>query len=337
MPVVGVRAGEALRRVAAGVVAPDELPGAVAAALRLAPGPIALVLNDLHEIASPQVHGGLVRLVQRLPPTSLLVTTRRDPPWPLAALRLAGLVAEVRAADLAFRADEAAQLFTQMGVGVTESQLERLVERTEGWPAGLRLVAVHLNGVDDPEAAVSAFSGEDHSVAGYLLTEVLDREPPDMIAFLETISGVDLVCADLADALTGRDDGARVLAELASSHLFVQAVGQPGRWYRLHRLISDPAGPSRVAPQAAGPAPARGGVVPQQRHAAGGDALGCRRRALAAGRRAGRDPRPAVHPGRSGPGVRADAGQDPRTVLGVHPELAGALAGARVALGRTPR
>ena len=98
---------------------------------------------------------------------------------------------------------------------------------------------MHLKGGADVPAAVEAFSGEDHSVAGYLLTEVLDRQSPELVAFLETISVVDLVCADLADALTGRHDGAQVLADLAASHLFVQAVGRPGRWYRLHRLIAD--------------------------------------------------------------------------------------------------
>jgi LuxR family transcriptional regulator, maltose regulon positive regulatory protein len=90
LPVVGERAAEALRRVTAGVVKADDLPREIAAAFRLAPGPIALVLDNLHEIRSPQVHGGLVRLVERPPPTlSLLATTRRDPPWPLARLRLA--------------------------------------------------------------------------------------------------------------------------------------------------------------------------------------------------------------------------------------------------------
>ena len=122
---------------------------------------------------------------------------------------------------------------------MTGAQLEQLVQRTEGWPAGLRLAAMHLKGVADVAAAVEAFSGEDHSVAGYLLTEVLDRQSPELVAFLETISVVDLVSADLAVALTGRQDGAQVLADLAASHLFVQAVGRPGRWYRLHRLIAD--------------------------------------------------------------------------------------------------
>ena len=205
MPDLQAPAVEALRRVTAGAVEADDLPRLMATALNLAPVPIALVLNNLHEIRSARVHSGLVRLVER-PPASLalLVTTRRDPPWPLAQLRLAGLVAEVRAMDLAFRAEEAAELFLQLGVGVTGPQLEQLVERTEGWPAGLRLAAMHLKGVADVAAAVEAFSGEDHSVAGYLLTEVLDRQSPELVAFLETISTVDLVSADLAAALTGR-------------------------------------------------------------------------------------------------------------------------------------
>jgi LuxR family transcriptional regulator, maltose regulon positive regulatory protein len=218
----------------------DDLPGLLVAAVRRAARPLVLVLDNLHEVSSPGVHAGLVRLIERpLPMLSLLVTTRRDPPWPLARLRLAGLLAEVRAEELAFTPTEAAELFRQLRVDLTNSQVERLVERTEGWPAGLRLVALHLQGRADVEAAVEAFSGDDHSVAGYLLTEVLDRQAPGLIAFLQKISTVDLVCADLANALTGRHDGAEVLTELEASHLFVQAIDRPGRWYRLHRLIAD--------------------------------------------------------------------------------------------------
>jgi len=68
------------------------------------------------------VHSGLLRLVAHPPPSLLLlITTRRDPPWPLAQLRLAGLVAEVRTSDLAFRPDEAAMLFAQLMVDVDPS------------------------------------------------------------------------------------------------------------------------------------------------------------------------------------------------------------------------
>ena len=218
----------------------DDLPGLVVAAVRQLQRPVVLVLDDLHEVRSPDLHAGLLRLIERpLPMLSLLILTRRDPPWPLDRLRLSGVLTDVRAADLAFRSDEAAALFAQLQLDLSAGQLERLIAGTDGWAAGLRLAALHLLGRDDVQAAVEHFSGDDHSVAGYLLAEVLNQQSPELVGFLQTISVVDLVCADLADALTGADDGAQRLADLAASHLFVQAVGWRGRWYVLHRLIVD--------------------------------------------------------------------------------------------------
>jgi LuxR family maltose regulon positive regulatory protein len=101
------------------------------------------------------------------------------------------------------------------------------------------LVALRLQGGGDPGKFVDAFSGDDHAVAAYLLTEVIDRQTPELLDFLVHVSFVDLVSADLADALTGGRTGAATLAELAASNLFVHAMGPGGRWYRLHRLIAD--------------------------------------------------------------------------------------------------
>jgi len=333
-PAVGNQAEE-LRRIVTGGVPTEDLPGMVVAGLRRAPRPVVLVLDDLHEIHSPQVHAGLLRLVERPPPgLSLLVTTRRDPPWPLPRLRLAGLVSDVRAADLAFSHEEAAELFAQLMIAVDAAGLERLLDRTEGWPAGLRLVALHLSGQDDVAAAVDAFSGDDHSVAGYLITEVLDRQSPELIAFLEKISVVDLVCADLADSLTGRQDGAAMLAELAASHLFVEALGKPGRWYRLHRLIADivRTRPSRRSARRdlhrraaewfrrnAMPLEAIGSAVAGELWPLAADLAGAHALAL-------------VMAGRSRELERV-LSEIPSTVLGVHAELAVALAGARVSQG----
>lgn len=238
--VSGPEAAAHLRRLAVDGDAVDDPPGAIAAALARAGRPVLLVLDDLHEVTSPAVHAGLIRLVERPPPQlSLLVLTRRDPPWPIARLRLAGLLTEVHAPDLAFRVDEAAELLALLRVDLDDSRIARLVERTEGWPAALRLVALHLQGRPDAGAAVAAFSGADHSVARYLDTEVLGSLPPGPIRFLERISGLDHVCADLADALTGRRDGAALLAELATAHLVVPVTDRPGRWYHPHRLVAD--------------------------------------------------------------------------------------------------
>jgi LuxR family transcriptional regulator, maltose regulon positive regulatory protein len=240
LPVADNAASAGLRRVAEAAPGALDLPSELAEAVRQLHRPVVVVLDNLHEVRSAQVHAGLLRFVERpLPALSLLATTRHDPPWPLPRLRLAGLLSEVRADDLAFRPDEVAGLFGQLQVQLSAGQLERLLARTEGWAAGLRLAALDLRGRDDVEAAVDTFSGDDHSVTGYLLSEVLDRQPAELVAFLEQISVVDLISPGLADALTGRHDGEAMLAELAAAHLFVQAVGRPGRWYRLHRLIVD--------------------------------------------------------------------------------------------------
>jgi LuxR family maltose regulon positive regulatory protein len=227
-----------LRRMACADTA--DLPSLLVAAVRQLHRKVVLVLDDLHEVRTPELHDGLLRLVERpLPSLSLIVTTRCDPPWPLERLRLAGVLTEVRAADLAFRIDEASLLLTGTGLRLSEEEVKRLVERTEGWAAGLRLAALHLRTCDDVESAVEAFSGDDHSVAGYLLTEVLDRQAPELLGFLESVSVVDEVNAALADALTGGSGGEAKLAELAATLLLVEVVGRPGRWYRLHRMVAD--------------------------------------------------------------------------------------------------
>lgn len=240
---IGDTAGDttarALRRLR-GHPSESDLPGMFAHAVRQADRDLVLVLDDLHEVTSPDVHAGLLRLVERPVPTlALVATTRRDPPWPLARLRLSGRLAELRDDDLAFDDDEAAALFARLGVPATRRQVEEMVARTEGWAAGLRLAALDMETSGDLAGAVAGFSGDDHSVSGYLLEEVLGRQPPELVAFLRKISVVNPVCADLADALTDGHDGAAVLADLAASHLFVQALGRSGRWYRLHRMILD--------------------------------------------------------------------------------------------------
>jgi hypothetical protein len=223
LPIAGPECGTQLRAMTAQPADAEDLPGALAAAVRSAARPLLLVLDSLHEVSSPAVHAGLLRLIERpLPMLSLLVTTRRDPPWPLTQLRLAGLVAEVRVDDLAFHDEEAAALFAQLHVDLTDSQVARLVERTEGWPAGLRLVALHLQGRTDIDAAVDAFSGDDHSVAGYLLTEILDQQAPELIAFLQ------------------------------STTRWRRDFAHPGRVPRLRRLRSQPAA---VHPRRAEPGP----------------------------------------------------------------------------------
>ncbi|QJY49182.1 LuxR C-terminal-related transcriptional regulator [Pseudonocardia broussonetiae] len=238
--VVGRAAAEALHPLTQGSSAGPDPAAAFLAASLLVEQPVVLVLDDLQRITSAAVHEGLVRLVVRAPPMlSLLVLTRRDPPWPLTRLKIAGAVRQVPAAELAFSTDEAVDLFARLGLAVDRTRVDRLVERTDGWPAALRLAALHLTGSADDGTVLDTFSGDHHAVAGYLIDEVLAQQPAELVRHLERISVADRVCADLAAALTGVADGEQLLAELSAEHLVVPTADLPGRWYRMHRLLGD--------------------------------------------------------------------------------------------------
>ena len=241
VPHVDSASARELHRLTGQTFTEGELAGAFATALRHTDRRVVLILDDLHEVTSPEVHEGLYSLITRPPPTlTVIATTRHDPPWPLARLRLAGLLGELAPRELAFDDAEAASLFRKLGVDIADAQVGEMVLRSGGWPAGLRLAALDLTTSRDVWTTITAFSGVAHSVSAYLASEVIDALPGELVAFLEAISTTDLVCAELADALTGRDDGAQRLAELAASHLFVQALDHPGSsWYRIHRLMLD--------------------------------------------------------------------------------------------------
>jgi LuxR family transcriptional regulator, maltose regulon positive regulatory protein len=202
--------------------------------------PVVLVLDDLHEAPGPAVAAGLRFLLKQAPPQlRLVVATRADPPLPLHRLRVAGQLAEIRAAELAFTPAEAAELLAGMGVELPDAELDTLWRRTEGWVAGLRLAALSLRDHPDPARFVAEFAGDDHVVAGYLLEEVLARQAPEVQEFLLRTCVADRLCAGLADALTGRGDGERILALLEHDHAFTTGLG-PGRsWYRFHPLFAE--------------------------------------------------------------------------------------------------
>ncbi len=157
----------------------------------------------------------------------------------LHRLRLAGELAEIRAADLRFSERETRELLEASGIALSAAGAALLHERTEGWAAGLRLAALSLAGHPDPERFVAEFSGSDRTVAEYLLAEMLDREPPDVQDLLLRTSPLDRVNGELADLLTGRAGSEQILLDLEDANAFVESL-DPGRtWFRYHHLFAD--------------------------------------------------------------------------------------------------
>jgi LuxR family transcriptional regulator, maltose regulon positive regulatory protein len=203
-------------------------------------GDLTLVIDDLHELNSPEALAQLTRLLTNLPShVHAMLTTRHDLRLRLHQLRLAGELAEIRAADLRFTERETRELLDASGIALSDAGAALLHQRTEGWAAGLRLAALSLAGHPDPERFVAEFSGSDRTVAEYLIAEMLERQPAGVQDLLLRTSLLDRVNGELADVLTGRPGSERILLELADANAFVVPLDPERVWFRYHHLFGD--------------------------------------------------------------------------------------------------
>jgi len=207
------------------------------AALEARTEPLVLVVDDLH-FASPAALAALDHVL-RAPPAMLrlIAASRIDPALSLHLLRVTGDMTEIRAHDLALTDDEAGALFTRMGLQLDDRELAAVLDRTEGWAAGLRLLGLSLRARGDSDDVVERLTVDERPVAEFLAAEVLSAQPPDVRSFLLRTSIVDLVDGPLAGELSGRSDGERVLEQLYRDNVFIERVAGPGRVYRYHQLF----------------------------------------------------------------------------------------------------
>jgi LuxR family transcriptional regulator, maltose regulon positive regulatory protein len=196
-----------------------------------------LVVDDVHELG-PEALRQLELLIMRAPPLlRFVLATRHDVRLGLHRLRLEGELVEVRDRDLRFSLVEAEELFA--AAGVEPLGLAALVQRTEGWAAGLRLAALSLVGHPEPARFAERFSGTERTVAEYLLAEVLNRQSEPVRRMLLRTSILDSVNGELADLLTGESGGERILEDLEAANAFVVAVDGHRSWFRYHHLFAD--------------------------------------------------------------------------------------------------
>ena len=202
---------------------------------------IVLVLDDLHVLERREIHDALARVIDRAPPRlHLVITTRADPPLPLARLRARGELVELRATDLRFTGDEAtAYLNGAMSLELSGSAIQVLEARTEGWIAALQLAALSVHGRADVASFVESFAGDDRYIVDYLADEVLARQPAEIRRFLLQTSILDRLTGSLCDAVTGATDGRAMLERIERDNLFLVALDDQRRWYRYHHLFAD--------------------------------------------------------------------------------------------------
>jgi LuxR family maltose regulon positive regulatory protein len=202
---------------------------------------VTIVLDDYHVIHSGPIHEATSFLLEHLPENvHLVISSRADPPLPLAKLRARDQVTEIRAAALRFTTEEAtAFLKGVMGLTLSAADVATLEVVTEGWIAALQLAALSMRDREDVSGFVETFSGGNRHVLDFLAEEVLERQSEGVREFLLKTSVLERMSAPLCDALTSRIDGQQMLERLEHDNLFLIALDDERRWYRYHHLFAD--------------------------------------------------------------------------------------------------
>jgi len=202
--------------------------------------PVVLMLDDYHLIKEHRCHDQMALLLGHLPPSvQVAIITRADPPLELARMRAAGEMAEIRARELRFDTPQAAALIRNVAeVELTGRDLEDLVVRTEGWPAGLYLAALSLRGHPSPASFVRRFTGNNRFIVDFLVDDVLSKQPAEVRRFLTRTSILPRFCAPLCDAVSGSADAAATIELLERENLFLVPLDESREWFRYHHLFA---------------------------------------------------------------------------------------------------
>jgi len=202
--------------------------------------PLLLVLDDYHLAQGPVLDRCLQFFLNHLPGgLVLLVTSRQRPDWHLARLRLSRQLVEINEQELRLTPDEALAVLGRQPTGLRGQALDNLIQRSDGWVAGLRFWQLAASESGDEHALPQALHGGEGLIRDYLLEEVIEILPEDVQAFLFDTACQERFCAALCDALRQRDDSAAILRYLQAHQVFLVPLDEHGHWYRYHHLFSD--------------------------------------------------------------------------------------------------
>ncbi|MFS0870273.1 LuxR C-terminal-related transcriptional regulator [Paenibacillus xylanilyticus] len=220
--------------------------------LALSDKPVLLILDDYHAVTQAEIHEQMEYFIENMPPsTHLVLSSRTSPPFRLEKLRLRGELGQVMLQDLAFTAEEGIE-FCQgaMKLNITSADARNWVLQTEGWVAGLKLLALsHIASAEEDKSTRSTsplaqplredpHHFGDRSVSEYLLEEVFYQQSQELQHFLLRTSVVHRMNSDLSRVLTGMEDAPQLLRHLEKEHLFLIAMDREANWFRYHHMFS---------------------------------------------------------------------------------------------------
>jgi LuxR family maltose regulon positive regulatory protein len=212
--------------------------GRPAAAGQRGTPPIVLVLDDVHSISNARLFDGLASYIEDVPSLHLILVSRSDPAFPVHRFRLSDQVVEIRQAELAFDRREARELVHGVSSrDLTDDQVADLLDRTEGWVAGLQLAGLSLRSVDDIDRFVQTFAGDDRHVADYLTEHILQLQDPEMHRFLLWTSVLEEFCVPLCNAVLDDSTGQAMVDRLEREAFVMSSLDDRRTWFRYHLLL----------------------------------------------------------------------------------------------------
>ncbi|MGO9872897.1 MAG: LuxR C-terminal-related transcriptional regulator [Acidimicrobiia bacterium] len=200
-----------------------------------------IVFDTFESIRNGALLADISQIIEHAPKdVHFVVATRSDAAIGMHRFLVRGQLGELRQSDLAMNDKDAAELIRRVArIELDGDAVRVLVDRTEGWPAGLHLAALSLRGHDDPAEFVRTFSGDDRHVADFLADEVLNRQSEDVRDFLLETSVLKRMSGPLCDAMTGRSDSQSTLVSIERAGLPVIRLDDTRFWFRYHALLRD--------------------------------------------------------------------------------------------------
>lgn len=199
--------------------------------------PTTLVIDDFQELTDQAVVDDLATLIDHAHPAlRVIIATRVDLPRRFYRLGVDDALVEIRQQDLEFTSEEATLLLRRVAeADLSQTQVDQVMRRTEGWAAGLQLAGLSIRGRSDVDEFVDSFAVDDRHVADYLTEQVLRRQPEDVCQFLLSSSVLTRMCGALLDAVLQQSSGQAMLDRLHRHSMFIAPIDGAGGWYRYHR------------------------------------------------------------------------------------------------------
>jgi LuxR family transcriptional regulator, maltose regulon positive regulatory protein len=200
---------------------------------------VCLFLEDYHWVTDPGIHDAVTFFLKHAPSQAhVILTTRTEPPLPLASLRANNQLLEIDASALRFDLQETSEFIEhEKPGGLAPADVKLLHSRSEGWPAQLRIVVSTSSSSEDFGQYVRNLSGMQRPIDAYL-AEMLDCLPPDLVAFMLRTAILDRLSAPLCEAVAGASSARALLASIEKRQLLLTALDQEREWHRYHPLLA---------------------------------------------------------------------------------------------------